>query len=223
MYLDGVKQIVKTTENGNHSYQTVEAEVYQTWKDWPASEISHHGKLCCDIAREWVTSNDFSELNGASILTGPRWLRQKFSWGASSFPIYWCEAVQKKTLDCGALAALSYEVFRSRGIKALRVQMVQRFSEVSTFQWANSWSDGSAPLKWTKNDLIYHEGCAIVVANNDIKIWDSSTGWWIDPKTSDGYGSLLALRISDWNIQDNSYFTWGVNVLAAYKWLQLKV
>lgn len=221
MYLDAVKQAKKITTNGNHSYQTIQAEVYHTWQDWRASEISHHGDLCCDIAREWVTSNDFSELNGASVLTGPRWLRQKFSWGASAFPIFWCEAVQKKILDCGALAALSHEVFRSRGVKALRVQMVQRFSEVSTFQWTNSWSDGKAPLKWTKNDLIYHEGCAILLPNKEIKMWDASAGWWIDSKSQNGYGSLIAVRLSSLSPITETHLSWGDHLLPVYQWTKL--
>jgi hypothetical protein len=220
MYLDAVKSLenaVVTNGNGPHSTE----KVFETWKNWRASEISHHGGLCCETAREWLLGTDYSEMGGVSPLTGPRWLRQKFKWGASSFPIYWCEVVQKTTLDCGALAALACEVFKARGVKAYRVQMVQRFSEVSTAQWGNSWGDGSV-LPWTKDDLIYHEGCAIAVEDNDIKIWDSSAGWWINSVSSNGYGALLAVRISGWNVPEDSFFTWGANVLAAHKWIQLK-
>jgi hypothetical protein len=221
MYLDAVKLAEEISPNGNGFHEVSEENVYETWKDWPASEISHHGKMCCEMAREWVTGNDFSELNGASVLTGPRWLRQKFIWGASSFPICWCEAVQKKMLDCGALAALACEVFRSRGVKTLRVQMVQRFSDVSTFQWANSWSDGSAPLKWTHKDLIYHEGCAIITANKELKTWDASAGWWVDPKAKDGYGSLLAVRLSSIIPPAETHFRWGDHTLPMDQWTKL--
>lgn len=220
MYSDVVDQTIQTTINDNAVYAVSQDAVYEHWKDWKPSEISHHGKLCCDIAREWITAKDFSELSGSSRFTGPRWLRQMFKWGASSFPIYWCEAVTKKTLDCGALAALAFEVLTARGILAFRAQMIQRFSEASTVQWCNSWSDGLA-LPWTKGDLIYHEGCAIAVKGNRIKVWDASAGWWVDPKASDGYGGLLAIKISGWNIQDVHYFEWGQNVLAAHGWTQL--
>lgn len=217
MYLDAVKParetIVETNGNGFHR----STQVYDKWQDWHASEISHHGRMCCEIAREWITSKDFSELGGASIYTGPRWLRQKFNWGASAFPIYWCEAVRKKTLDCGALAALASEIFAARGVKNYRVQMVQRFSEASTNQWSNSWNDSSEQLRWMNDDLIYHEGCA-VQTGNEIKIWDASAGWWVDPKSKDGYGALLAVRLSAFNLPSDVNFTWGKHSLDAYQW-----
>lgn len=221
MYSDAVKTAetipTKTiSTNGIGFYK--KSEVYEKWKDWLPSEISHHGQMCCEIAREWIISTDFSELNGGSLLAGPRWLRQKFFWGASSFPIHWCEAVRRKTLDCGALAALAAEVFTARGVKTYRVQMVQRFSEVSTLQWSNSWNDSTEPLCWMNDDLIYHEGCAIAGDADEIKIWDASAGWWADPKSRDGYGALLALRVSDSNLSADANFIWGEYVLDACRW-----
>jgi len=150
MYLDVVsKPLTETSING--STKLVEAaekkQVFEHWKDWQPSQISHHGGLCCEISREWITATDFSELNGDYLSTGPRWLRQKFNWGASSFPIYWCEAVRRKTLDCGALSALAHEVFTARGVRSYRVQLIQKFSRVATSQWMNSWGDNcSEPL-----------------------------------------------------------------------------
>lgn len=218
MYLDAAKPaketIIETSGNGFHK----SAEVYEKWKDWYASEISHHGKMCCEIAREWIISTDFSELGGASIYTGPRWLRQRFNWGASSFPIYWCEAVRKKTLDCGALAALASEVFKARGVKTYRVQMVQRFSETSTNQWSSSWHNSDEQLRWMNDDLIYHEGCAVLVGDDEIKIWDASAGWWVDPKSKDGYGALLAIRLSAFNLSSDARFIWGAHQINAGQW-----
>lgn len=221
------KIVETTTTNGNdfqHEKSKSAVEVYEKWHDWHASEISHHGAMCCEIAREWVTANDFSELGGASVLTGPRWLRQRFNWGASSFPIYWCEAVRKKTLDCGALAALAAEVFKTRGVKTFRAQMVQRFSENSTAQWSSSWENSDEQLRWMNDDLIYHEGCAIGVGDQrEVKIWDASAGWWVDPKSKDGYGALLAIRLSAFNLPENAEFTWGDHRLDALRWTALKI
>jgi hypothetical protein len=223
MYSDAVSQAVIETKiietNGNGFHKS--AEVYEKWKDWHASEISHHGGMCCEIAREWITSTDFSERGGASIYTGPRWLRQKFYWGASSFPIFWCEAVRKKTLDCGALAALAAEIFIARGVKTFRVQMVQRYSEASTSQWSNSWNDTDEQLRWMNDDLIYHEGCAIVTGDGEIKIWDASAGWWVDPRSKDGYGALLAIRLSAFNLPADITFTWGQHHFNALQWTKV--
>ncbi len=222
MYSDAVKKV--ETPIGDDDYHQADAakqsvEVFDKWKNWGASEISHHGKMCCEIAREWLTATDFSESAAGGALTGPRWLQQKFNWGASLFPIFWCEAVRKKTLDCGALAALAHEIFKARGVKSYRLQMVQRFSDVATNQWENSWNLNGEPLRWTHDDLIYHEGCAIA-PNGDatIKIWDSSAGWWVDPTSKDGYGSLLAARLSAFNVPSGAQFNWGQHTINADEW-----
>lgn len=226
MYLDAVSNIRETniieTTNENVYHRTHQPEVFEKWKDWRPSQISHHGRPCCEIAREWVTATDYSELGGGSPLTGPRWLRQRFSWGASPFPIYWCEAVRKEMLDCGALAALAHEVFAVRGVKSFRVQLVQRFSRVATNQWSRSWSEnGDAQLRWIDRDLIYHEGCAITSDGREIKVWDASAGWWVDPRgTGDGYGSLLAIRLTTTGgaADANKKFNWGTHRIAANRW-----
>jgi hypothetical protein len=224
MYLDAVREnLTETTANG--SPKTIDAfkkqAVFERWKNWHPSQISHHGTLCCEIAREWITSTDFSELNGDCIFTGPRWLRQRFDWGASTFPIYWCEAVRKKTLDCGALAALADQIFTARGVKSYRVQVVQEFSNVATAQWSSSWNPGNDPLPWINGDLIYHEGCAIETGDQKIKVWDPSAGWWIDSKPANGYGAMLAIRFSGFNLAPEASLVWGKNTIKADEWTEI--
>jgi hypothetical protein len=222
MYLDAVSNnTINETYSGGSANAFVRSrkiEVFEQWKRWHPSQISHHSKICCEIAREWLTATDYSELNGNAIYTGPRWLQQKFKWGASTFPLYWCEAVRKKTLDCGALAVLAHEVFTARGVKTYRIQLVQKFSNASTNQWLNSWNNNDEPLAWVNDDLIYHEGCAIVTADNQIKVWDASAGWWIDSKPSDGYGAVLAIRFSGSNLRANKNIIWGEHQIVADEW-----
>jgi hypothetical protein len=222
MFLEGVSR-AKEAHVIEREISAPAAEVYEKWKDWHPSQISHHGEICCEIAREWITSTDFSELNGGNELTGPRWLRQRFNWGASSFPIYWCKAVRKKTLDCGALAALAHEVFTVRGVRSFRVQLIQRFSEMSTSQWSQSWSEnGDEELRWIDHDLIYHEGCAILVGDREIKVWDASAGWWIDSKPAEGYGALLAIRVSASDPRMAGGFKWGGHRITPNQWEKIK-
>ena len=224
MYLDAVsKTLTETSVNGaTKAVEIIEKKtVFENWKDWQPSQISHHGKLCCEIAREWITATDFSELSGDCVLTGPRWLRQKFNWGASRFPIYWCEAVRRKTLDCGALAALAQEVFTARGVGSCRVQLIQKFSSVATAQWTDSWSPFSEPLPWTKGDLIYHEGGAIDTGGRKIKVWDASAGWWVDSKPANGYGAVLAIRLSGFNLPAGEIFEWGEHTIKACEWKEI--
>jgi hypothetical protein len=223
MFLDAVKK-VKETKIIETNVLLKTREVFEKWKNWHPSQISHHGQICCEIAREWITSTDFSELNGGNNFTGPRWLRQKFNWGASSFPIFWCEAVRKKTLDCGALAALAHEVFTVREVKSFRAQLIQKFSVTATRQWTSNWRDegDNVPLRWIENDLIYHEGCAILSGEKEIKVWDASAGWWIDPKPGYGYGALLAIRVSSNDVQTKSGINWGMHRILPNKWQKIR-
>jgi len=226
MFLDAANNNLINATSRSGTAKAVEPgsrkTVFETWENWQPSHISHHSGLCCEIAREWITATDFSALGGDAVLTGPRWLRQKFKWGASRYPIHWCEAVRRETLDCGALAALADEIFYARGVISSRVQLVQRFSDVATSQWTNSWSESCQPLAWVKDDLIYHESCAIETGGKEIKVWDASAGWWIDPKPADGYGAVLAIRLSGKNLHPNKTYVWGEHLIKPHEWKEIK-
>ena len=194
----------------------------QKWEHSPASTISHHGGQCCQIAREWVLSNDYSQLNAGDPLTGPRWVRQKYTWGASSWPIYWCEAVEQKKLDCGALAALTQEIFAARGVRSYHAQMIQQYTENSTRHWSRSWDCNDICVQWIKDDLIYHEGCAVVTRDNEFKLWDPSAGWWVNPRQFGGYGGLLALRVLAAPGTSPSELIWGVHRIIPNQWQKIE-
>ncbi|HEV2880093.1 MAG TPA: hypothetical protein VGX24_02205 [Pyrinomonadaceae bacterium] len=194
----------------------------QKWEHFPASTISHHGGQCCQIAREWILSTDYSQLNAGNPLTGPRWLRQKYTWGPSTWPIYWCEAVEQKTLDCGALAALTQEVFAARGVKSYHAQFIQQYSEDATRQWAKKWNGEDASVHWIKEDLIYHEGCAVAVRDNEIRLWDPSAGWWVNPRQTGGYGGLLALRVFAPQFNAPTGFLWGTQRISPNQWQKIE-
>lgn len=188
------------------------------WEHFPASTISHHGRLCCDIAREWITGMDFSQLNAGHPLTGPRWLRKKFKWGPSKWPIHWCEAVEEETLDCGALGALSHALFLARGVRSFPAQLILEFNDVSMRHWTETWGAAGSCAPWISAGLIYHEGCAVAVSENEIKLWDATATWWINPKQFGGYAGLLATRVFDGKSASPSIFTWGEHRIPANVW-----
>ena len=194
----------------------------KNWEHWPASTISHHGRPCCRVAREWVLATDYAQLGGESPLSGPRWLRHRYPWGPSRWPIHWCEAVRQKRLDCGALAALAHEVFTARGVRSFPAQFVQQFSEDAARDWQRRWEADEAPAHWISEDLIYHEGCAVVSGGEEIKVWDSSTGWWVNPRQFGGYGCLLAVRIFDAQAEPGTAYRWGARTVSPNVWLKLK-
>jgi hypothetical protein len=211
---------IKETEINELDFINVTAAV-ERWEDFPASGLSHHGEQCCRVARAWVLANDCSQLNGAAALTGPRWLRHKYTWGPSRWPIYWCEAVKEKTLDCGALAALAQEVFTARGVKSFPAQFIQQFSAEATCHWHKKWEDKECTVKWIDDDLIYHEGCAVVSGEGQVKLWDASAGWWLNPRQVGGYGGVLAVRFFTPPGEPGVY-AWGSHALAPNSWQKLE-
>jgi hypothetical protein len=195
----------------------------ERWDAFPYSCLSHHGQACCEIARDWVLAMDFAQLNGADLSSGPRWLRAKYKWGPSPWPMHWCEAVRRKIIDCGAHAALSREAFAARGLVAFPAQLVQRYSVDATEQWHSSWSEEQASCHWLDGEHIYHEVTALLAGDNEVKIWDGSAGSWLDPRQpGGGYGSVVAVRIfADPQFVTPDGFPWGMRRLQANAWNQL--
>lgn len=219
MYLEGDKKRIFDAE------QTAGFDLdagIARWQHFPASTISHHGEPCCEIAREWIIGTDFSQLNTGAPLTGPRWLRKKFKWGPSQWPIHWCEAVQQKTLDCGALAALSHELFLARGVRSFAAQFILEFNDVSTRHWSETWSAAGGCVPWISDGLIYHEGCAVAASDNEIKLWDATATWWMNPKQFGGYAGLLAVRVLETPAAMANVFTWGEHRLPANTWHKIE-
>ena len=219
MSLDAVKTTLYTSENNEMNSAEMPAP-FEKWQDFPISQISHHGNVCCEIAREWLSAMDFSNLNGGSAMTGPRWIRQYYNWGPTRWQIHWCEAIRQSALDCGAQAALANEVFAVRGVESYPVQLVQQYSKEATEHWSQKWDRQETSTHWINEDLIYHEGAAVVAGDNEIKIWDASAGWWINPRQLGGYGSLRALRLFSGQA-DAPEFVWGEHKIAPNQWQQI--
>lgn len=192
----------------------------EKWNNFPFSVLSHHGFECCQIAREWLVTMDFAQLNNANPLTAPRWLRQRYSWGACQWPLHWCDGVRRTTLDCGALGAMAHEVFTARGVRSFPVQMIQKFNFDAAEQWKNKWNNAESSTHWLEKDLIYHEGCAVAVSKDEIKIWDASAGWWINPHQPAGYGSLSAVKIFVGYAPVT--LNWGAHRLVSNQWQKIK-
>ena len=218
MYLDAAEQLdaIRTEEAPKALSPSAR------WQHFPFSSLCHHGDGCCDVAREWVIANDFAQLNGGNLLSGPRWLREKYEWGPSPWPMHWCELVERKVIDCGAHSALAHEVFLARGVTAFRAQFIQRYTADALSQWRTKWTEENVSDHWIADDVIYHEGNALLVGEDELKLWDSSAGWWINPVQNGGYGSLAAVRIfadGQWGGGDG--FRWGERRIKPNEWVQI--
>ncbi|HEX9964225.1 MAG TPA: hypothetical protein VGB04_04500 [Allosphingosinicella sp.] len=192
------------------------------WQDFPHSAFSHHGQACCEIARQWVTAMDFAQLNGADLTSGPRWIRGKYKWGPSPWPMHWCEVVKRKTIDCGAHAALAAEAFRARGLTAFPGQLVQRYSTEASEQWQSKWSGEDVSCHWLDGEHIYHEVTTVLVGEDEVKVWDGSAGSWVSPRQSAGYGSPIAIRIcAEGQFGGGDGLRWGERRIKPGAWVQL--
>ena len=103
--------------------------------------------------------------------------------------MHWCEAVKRKSIDCGTHAALALEAFRARGLTAFPAQLVQRYSEEATEQWRGKWAEEDVSCHWLDGEHIYHEATALLVGEDEVKIWDSSAGSWVGQRQDGGYAA----------------------------------
>ena len=191
------------------------------WHSFPNSCISHHGAPCCDLAHEWLIAYDFAQLNGGDILSGPRWVREHSAWGPTTWPIHWCQAVDAEIVDCGVHAAIAHAIFRARGVRAFRAQFVQRYDTHSAAAWRERWDNNGASDHWINGAAIYHEGNAVVVEGNQLKLWDGSSGSWLNPRGRSGYGSVAALRVETDACQAQVTFEWGGRDIPSDEWIAL--
>ena len=191
MYLGGVKEQDELQVEETRAEPLASAR----WQTFPISYLSHHGDSCCEVARQWIVAMDFAQLNGGDRQSGPRWLRAKYEWGPSPWPMHWCELVDRKVIDCGAHSALAHEAFVARGVTAFRAQFIQRYDDDAQAQWRSKWGAEQVSDHWLGGEVIYHEGNAILVGDDEVKLWDSSAGCWLNPRQVKGYGSLAAVRL----------------------------
>lgn len=192
------------------------------WRHRAPSVLLHHGKACCAVAREWTFATDYLQLNGEHELTAPRWLRARYKWGPSKWPLSWCEAVEKKTLDCGALSAMACAIFTARGITAYPAQLIQNYGEQSAQHWSANWNAEDAPADWVNDGLAYHEACAVVIAGNDVKIWDPTASCWVGPPQFSGYSSVSAVRVLAGPLPSESTLNWAGNEIQCNEWQKIK-
>ena len=143
---------------------------------------------------------------------------QRWTWGPSPWPIHWCEAVERETLDCGALGCMARELFAERGLASFPAQFVQQYTNEATSQWLGKWEQEQASTHWIDEDVIYHEACALVAGAGELKLFDPSAGWWVNPRQSGGYGALLAVRIFDGQSHE---WRWGDHRIRGGEWTKL--
>ena len=186
---------------------------FQKWTEHPSSVILHHDCACCEEAKLWFLAYARSmEMWSLSQfhLNAPTWLSQLFTWGPSQWPIFWCEVVKEKIVDCGVFSALCREIFRAQGYEVHPAQALLNYNETCTDHWKDLWKKRTDLAKkkeifpWIGSRIVYHELCVLEMPNNTAKFYDSTFGIWYEPHPRVGFAALLALRaecprILNWN------------------------
>jgi hypothetical protein len=161
------------------------------WADWVPSALCFHEGECCTTARAWFLAMSRSLWRGKG---GPTWIANRYPWGPSRWPLYWCEAVEAEELDCGAHQALTVEAFRARGLRAVPVQLVQRQERHNLGHFHGRWEEGGSSPLWAGDGAAYHEAVG-VIADGRVEVWDATVNAWLSPDHVRGVRSIAAVRI----------------------------
>lgn len=157
------------------------------------SIISTHDADCCNRAWSWFQSMH-SAHKGNSRDPYPRWLLDEFSWEPSTWPIYWCEAAELDSFDCGVFAAITRALLAEDNLEVVPIQLIEQFNKQNVENWRSRWRKAGANTDWLSKSRSYHEVVGVVKEREYIEIWDPVERRTITPTTTDGYGQITAIR-----------------------------
>lgn len=149
------------------------------------------------LAREWFRYCDLTFLAGQAAGTPPIWIYDLFRWGPHEWPVGWADLWTMQAHDCGAMAALSTEIYKMRGVDARPIQLILAFNETTTDAWSALWRDTILEYPWCGNGFAYHEATAVFDCHGQFQIWDPLGRFWLPLGTGEGYESVVAYRVDD--------------------------
>jgi hypothetical protein len=100
-----------------------------------------------------------------------------------------------ETHDCGAMAALSTEIYKMRGVDARPIQLILAFNETTTDAWSALWRDTILEYPWCGKGFAYHEATAVFDDQGQFQIWDPLGRFWLPLEMGAGYESVVAYRV----------------------------
>lgn len=181
--------------------------------------LEHTGRACCASARHWLVAfnraMDFAITN-KSTHSGPGWLKQRYAWGPSPWPLHWCEAVRRPVIDCGVFRELALEIFKSKGLEAYPAQVLRYQQAASTAHWQKKWSTMPDAFPWASEDFVYHEVVAVMSDDGACEIYDPTEGIWIDPDQNLGHNGHFAVRV-----ESTRQLQWRHVSTGGFRWTRL--
>jgi hypothetical protein len=179
------------------------------------------GAACCRLARGWLRSLDRSYSYERGVWLPPVWFRGMYRWGPMAWPVRWCDLPMAEVLDCGALAALGTDLFRSRGEQSLSVQLILSYPANTAAGWTALWEGAGNQADWIRGRYCYHEACG-VVRSGRLAVWDPTEGRWLEPGVSadSAVGGVMAIRYSDGTDPSLDRLSWGEWQLNTGEWMR---
>ena len=160
-----------------------------------AEPPGHHQATCCQLAADWLRSLDTTIEGPTPARLVPSWVTSRWRWGWSpAVPL--CQAVQLKALSCSPLANIGLEVIRRRTPLAARLQIVMDYSEREIEECFELWRQHNEDAAtWTRGHSAYHVVVAYLSPQEQLVVWDPSTGSRLDIRQDWRDGKLRALRV----------------------------
>lgn len=148
----------------------------------------------------------------------PAWLYEKFDWGPSTWPVYWCEAAEAESIDCGVFAAIARALLLARDVPAAAVQLVEKFNEKNVENWRARWMSASAGVDWLEPPFCYHEAVGLIDGNT-LTIWDPLDQKRVTPHVTGGYGKVVFLRIFEPVEEKRDTVQWEHTEVEVGRWI----
>ncbi len=159
----------------------------------PSHLLTHPSGRCCSRVHSWFKAMAYSY--GIMNLGLPYWLHDQWEWGPSKWPMYWCEILKNKTIDCGVFAELAEVALKETGQKTMRVQSIEEYSSDVCQNWEHLWSSADCCGDWINGIFVYHEMVGLV--HEDLKIWDPVDNHFItfSKRANKQQGRMVAIRL----------------------------
>jgi hypothetical protein len=182
----------------------------------PPTQILSHGDEMCEVARKYLIGLDSLLAIGNNPIEPPVWITIKYKWGPTRYPVYWCQIVKAEELDCGSLSAVIREIYRSRGVHTLPVQLILKYPVHIIEHYIAMWRRKGLPVNWIWGNYVYHEVVGVILDECEMKIYDPVENSWIKSSGHVERGRVAAIRIS--GEETCSYLHWENKYIELNKW-----
>lgn len=170
----------------------------EAWVERPFSMVSLHAQCMeCLKARAWFRTLAVSHRTDSVF---PLWILERWPWGPSYWPFYWCALPGVRELDCGVRSHLAAAALRGCGVDALQAQVALYLTPSILSEYEARWQGRGCSTDWIAPGLGYHEVVAILDASaRTFRLWDPNTNAYLDLARRPAFRGVASVRIPELN------------------------